>query len=175
MTEQTSTRKHLYVFLTDDEYQTLDTLIHRMGFPHKIAYITAVCHTTLYGWHAKYHAPDADLDPLTAEWIAWHKNRIAAEDELRQACFDILSDLAFPVIAARGAQHAFHLLQNEIETALAERTGIIPPYDQLKTWIQVYETIYAEELGRHRADLRRETAREHERTRDAETTEETHD
>ena len=156
---QSSSRKCLYVTLTDDEYQTLDTLIHRMGFPHKIAYITAVARVTLYGWHTKYHASDADLDPLTADWIAWHKNRVTKEDRLRQTYFDILSDLAFPVIAARGAQLAFHLLQNEIEAAMAERTGLIPSYDCMKTWIQIYETINAEELSRHRADLARDTAR----------------
>ncbi|MCQ2355890.1 MAG: hypothetical protein MJ014_02560 [Methanocorpusculum sp.] len=38
----------------------------------------------------------------------------------------------------------------------------------MKTWMQVYETIHAEELGRHRADLARGTARETERLRQQE-------
>ena len=157
---QLHTRKHLYALLTDEEYQTLDTLIHRMGFPHKIAYLTAVCRTTLYGWQTKYHVPSGELDPETADWIAWHKNHMTKEDLLRQTYFDILTDLAFPVIASRGAQLAFHLLQNEIETAMAEQAGMLPSYDQLKTWTQIYETIHAEELGRHRAGLARDTAQE---------------
>jgi len=51
---------------------------------------------------------------------------------------------------------------------MAERTGIIPSYEQLKTWMQVYETIHAEELGRHRADLARDTTQETERLRQQE-------
>jgi hypothetical protein len=139
-----------------------------MAFTSTSAYITAVCRTTLYGWHTSYHTPDQDLNPETAAWIAWHKSRMTKEDGLRQTFFDVLTDLAFPVIAARGAQLALHLLQTDIETAMAERTGIIPSYEQLKTWMQVYETIHAEELGRHRADLARDTAQETERIRQQE-------
>ncbi|MCZ0860918.1 hypothetical protein O0S10_06720 [Methanocorpusculum sp. MG] len=159
-TPQLPTRKHLYAFLNDEEYHTLTTLIGRMEFPTLSAYITAVCRTTLYGWQTKYHVPSGELDPETADWIAWHKNHMTKEDRLRQTYFDILTDLAFPVIASRGAQLAFHLLQNEIETAMAEQAGMLPSYDQLKTWTQVYETIHAEQLGRHRADLARDTAQE---------------
>ena len=88
---------------------------------------------------------------------------LTAEAELRQTYFDVLTDLAFPVIASRGAQLAFHLLQSDIETALAERTGIVPSYDCMKTWTQVYETIHAEEPGRHRADLALDGIQESER------------
>jgi len=146
--------------LTDEEYQTLGTLIRRMGFANRKAYITAVCRATLYGWQTKYQTPDTELDPETAAWIAWHKSRMTTEDQLRQTFFDILTDLAFPVIASRGGQLAFHLLQTDIETAMAERTGIVPTFACMKTWTQIYETIHAEPLGRHRADLARETAQE---------------
>ena len=161
-------RKYLYAFLSEEEYHDLCTIIRTMAFPSTSAYITAVCRTTLYGWHTNYHTPEQDHNPETAAWIAWHKNRMTKEDGLRQTFFDVLTDLAFPVIAARGAQLAFHLLQSEIETAMAERTGIVPSFDCMKTWMQIYETIHAEELGRHRADLARDTARETEHLRQQE-------
>ena len=153
-------RRSLYAVLTSEEYQNLGHIVKKLQFPSTSSYLTAVCHTTLYGWHTCCHIPDADLDPVTSTWIRWQKARMQEEDRLRQTYFDLLSDLAFPVIAARGAQLAFHLLENEIETALAERTGCIPPADQLKNWTRIYETIYAEELGKHRAGLLRETTEE---------------
>ncbi|MCZ0861585.1 hypothetical protein O0S10_10210 [Methanocorpusculum sp. MG] len=155
-------RRSLYAFINDEEYQNFDTIIKKMQFPSTSAYLTAIIRVTLYGWQTKYHVPSGDLDPATADWIAWHKNRMTKEDRLRQTYFDILTDLAFPVIASRGAQLAFHLLQNEIETAMADRTGLIPSHEQLKTWTQIYETIHAEQLGRHRADLALEVVRESE-------------
>ena len=153
-------KRHAYTHLTEEEYQQLDELIRHQGFTTRTAYLTAVARVTLYGWQTKYHLPSGELDPVTAAWITWHKSRVTAEDQLRQTYFDILNDLAFPVIAARGAQLAFHLLRDEIETAMAERTGIVPSFDCMKTWTQVYETIHAEELGRHRADLTRDAARD---------------
>ena len=156
------TRKYLYAFLTDEEYKDFCTVIRTMAYPTTSAYITAVARVTLYGWHTRYHAAADDLDPATAAWIAWHQRRMTAEDTLRQQFFDVLTDLAFPVIAARGAQLAFHLLQTEIETALAERCGLVPSYDCMKTWTQVYETIYRQQLDEHRAGLARESSRERE-------------
>jgi len=164
-TPSASTRKHLYAFIDDEEYQALTTLIRRMEFPTLSAYFTAVARVTLYGWQTKYQTPDPELDPKTAAWITWHKSRMTAEDELRQQFFTVLTDLAFPVIASRGGQLAFHLLQAEIETAMAERTGIVPTFACMKTWMQIYETIHAEPLGRHRAGLAREATEEAEQLR----------
>ena len=104
-------KRHAYTHLTEDEYQQLDALIRHQGFTNRTAYLTAVARVTLYGWQTKYHLSPGELNPATAEWIAWHKSRITAEDRLRQTYFDVLTDLAFPVIASRGAQLTFHLLQ----------------------------------------------------------------
>ncbi|MDR0980439.1 MAG: hypothetical protein LBL85_01410 [Methanocalculaceae archaeon] len=160
-----SPRKYLYALLSEEEYTNLCTIIRKMAFPSTSAYITAVCRTTLYGWQTKHQTPDPELDPKTAAWILWHKSRMTAEDELRQQFFNVLTDLAFPVIASRGGQLAFHLLQAEIETAMAERTGIVPTFACMKTWMQIYETIHAEPLGRHRAGLAREATEEAEQLR----------
>lgn len=155
-------RRSLYAFINDEEFRNFDALVRKMQFASTSAYLTAVVRVTLYGWQTNYHAPEKDLAPETAAWIAWHKNRMGECDRLRQTYFDILSDLAFPVIASRGGQLAYHLLQAEIEAEMAERTGIIPSREQLKHWTQIYETIYAEQLGSYRADLVREAAREEE-------------
>lgn len=155
-------KRHAYTHLTEDEYQQLDALILHQRFTNRTAYLTAVARVTLYGWQTKYHLPPGEFDPVTAEWITWHKSRMTAEAELRQTYFVVLTDLAFPVIASRGAQLAFHLLQSDIEKALAERTGTVPSYDCMKTWTQAYETIHAEQLGRHRAGLALDVVRESE-------------
>ncbi|MDE2518552.1 MAG: hypothetical protein O0W93_03945 [Methanocorpusculum sp.] len=155
-------RQHTYTNLTDEEYRAFGDFVRRAGFPTKSAYFTAVVRVSIYRPHLDYHTPPDELDPTTLAWIQHWKNSMTTEDRLRQTYFDILTDLAFPVIASRGAQLAFHLLQNEIETAMAEQAGMLPSYDQLKTWTQIYETIHAEELGRHRADLALEVVRESE-------------
>lgn len=156
----TPMKRHAYTHLTLQEYQQLDQHIQHQGFPNRTAYFTAVARVTLYGWHTDYHTPESRLDPETLAWITWHKHRMTQEDQLRQQFFDIITDLAFPVIAARGSQTAWDLLQNELQNQLAQQTGTLPSYQQLKTWIQTYETIHAEALGRHRADLIRENARQ---------------
>ena len=162
----TPMKRHAYTHLTLQEYQQLDQHIQHQGFPNRTAYFTAVARVTLYGWHTNYHTPESRLDPETLAWITWHKHRMTQEDQLRQQFFDIITDLAFPVIAARGSQTAWDLLQNELQNQLAQQTGTLPSYQQLKTWIQTYETIHAEALGRHRADLIRENARQTEQHQD---------
>ncbi|HJK77700.1 MAG TPA: hypothetical protein O0Y06_08825 [Methanocorpusculum sp.] len=161
-------RQHTYTNLTEEEYRAFGDFVRRAGFPTKSAYFTAVVRVSIYRCHRDYHTPSEKLDPTTLAWIQHWKNSMTAEDELRQTYFDVLTELAFPVIASRGGQLAFHLLQTEIECEMADRTGTIPPYEQMKTWTQVYETIHAEELGRHRADLARDAARETERLRQQE-------
>ena len=137
----------------------------KMGFQNRSAYYTAVTRITLYGWHAGSRTQDGELDPDSAAWIAYRKTVADAEDNLRQAYFDILTDLAFPVIATRGGQRAFHLLQQEIENAVADQTGIVPSYDQMQHWMQIYETIFERQLAEHRTSLNYEARIEEEHCR----------
>ena len=169
MKHQRPSRKYLYAFLTDEEYTGLCTLIREMAFPSTSAYITAVARVTLYGWHTNYHAPQDPIESAAAEWIAYRKSIMQDEERLRQKYFDVLTELAFPVIATRGGQRAFHLLEQEIENAVADHAGIVPSYDQMQYWMQIYETIFERQLAEHRTNLNYEARLEEERCRLQET------
>ena len=158
-------KRHTYTLLTEKEYETLGDLIRKMGFASRSAYFTAVSRVTLYGHHTKTTAPQGELDPDSAAWIAYRKTVADAEDNLRQEYFDVLTNLAFPVIATRGGQRAFHLLHQEIENAVADHAGIVPSYDQMQHWMQIYETIFARQLAEHRTSLNYEARIEEEHCR----------
>ncbi|MDU9376838.1 hypothetical protein McpSp1_14720 [Methanocorpusculaceae archaeon Sp1] len=158
-------RKTLYAVLTDKEYCTFGELIHRMGFANKTAYLTSVIQHSLYGYHVRFSIPAGELDPDAGAWIQYRKRMMQDEDRLRQNYFDVLTDLAFPVIATRGGQRAFHLLEQEITDAVADRAGIVPTGDQMRYWMQVYETIFAEQLAEYRTNLNYEARIAEERER----------
>ncbi|MDV0444316.1 hypothetical protein [Methanorbis rubei] len=153
-------KRHAYTNLTDEEYQNLGKLVKNMGYQSRSAYYTAVSRVTLYGCHAAKHHITGDLDPPTIQWIAARRSAALAHDLMWQTYFDILSELAFPVIASRGAQTAYELLFSELQSAMTERLGRIPTIEQMRVWIQAYETTYADQLAEHRAELNRELRQE---------------
>lgn len=142
-------RRATYLNLSEAERKTLDALLHQIGFRSRTEYFTACAHVALYG---RFAEEKRNPDPLTTRWITTLQTTHTETTRMQEAFIDILHELAFPVIAARGGQTALTLLADDIRTAMFERCDAVPTTAEMEEWTKIFENIFRPELISYRTD-----------------------
>ena len=142
-------RHSAYLNITKEEADALDRKLHRNGFANRTEYFTACAHVTLYG---RLIAGEKTLHPQVTTWIADVGTCGRTTEKLQQAFIELLHELAFPVIAARGGDAALTLLAEDLRAEMYERTGNVPTPAAMGDWMPVFENIYRPELLSFRAE-----------------------
>lgn len=136
-----------YLTISETESKTLDALIKDLGFTSRTEYFTAVAHVAIYG-------PFADNQNNPGQpATTWIKTLTGDRDTTltqQETFMDILHEIAFPVIAARGGEHTLTLIAGDLKTAMLDRCGAIPTNAQMKEWTTIFENIFRPELTRYR-------------------------
>ena len=142
-------RYNTYLNITEAEAKNLDNLLHQIGFRSRTEYFTACAHVALYG---RFSEEKRNPDPLTTSWITTLQTTHTKTTRMQEAFIEILHELAFPVIAARGGTVALNLLADDIRSAMLERCGEIPMPAEMEEWTKIFENIFRPELISHRTD-----------------------
>lgn len=143
-----------YLSITEQEAKQLDLKLKDTPFESRTDFITACARTFLYGTTDPGHK---NPGPLMENWIHNIRTIARQQETIRQTYFDILKELAFPVIAMRGSKTAYHLLRKDLERTMLERCGSVPPAEQMQTLMKAFEETHMPEIIRHRS----ETLKEH--------------
>ncbi len=138
-----------YLNITETEIKRLDTIIERLGFSSRTEYFTACVHVTLYGKSAE---EKRNPDPFTTAWIETLGEITDRTLFMQETFIDILHELAFPVIAARGGTAALTLLADDIRTVMLERCDAVPTTAEMEEWTKIFENIFRSELISYRTD-----------------------
>ena len=150
-------RHSAYLNITKEEAEALDRKLHRNGFANRTEYFTACAHVTLYG---KLSTGKKPLNPQIADWITNVGTTGRTAEKLQETFIELLHEIAFPVIAARGSEAALTLLAEDLRAAMFERTGTVPNPAEMEEWMQIFENIYRPELISFRAEQYRRSLTE---------------
>ena len=138
----TKTKKaYAYANLTPIETDKLDELADTLGYQSRTDLYTAAAHILLYG--------DA------AEFVR-QNNRKTVLTRRMKVFFDIVDELAFPVIALRGIAPVYTFLLDDIRRELFNRTDAVPTDETLKHWLKIYANINRTRLDEYCDEIRRQ-------------------
>ena len=138
----TKTKKaYAYANLTPIETEKLDEIADTLGYQSRTDLYTAAAHILLYG--------DA------AEFVR-QNNRKTVLTRRMKVFFDIVDELAFPVIALRGIAPVYTFLQDDIRRELFNRTDAVPTDETLKHWLKIYANINRTRLDEYCDEIRRQ-------------------
>ena len=138
----TKTKKaYAYANLTPAETEKLDEIADTLGYQSRTDLYTAAAHILLYG--------DA------AEFVR-QNNRKTELTRRMKVFFDIVDELAFPVIALRGIAPVYTFLLDDIRRELFNRTDAVPSDETLKHWLKIYANINRTRLDEYCDEIRRQ-------------------
>ena len=138
----TKTKKaYAYANLTPIETEKLDEIADTLGYQSRTDLYTAAAHILLYG--------DA------AEFVR-QNNRKTVLTRRMKVFFDIVDELAFPVIALRGIAPVYTFLLDDIRRELFNRTDAVPSDETLKHWLKIYANINRTRLDEYCDEIRRQ-------------------
>ena len=138
----TKTKKaYAYANLTPIETEKLDEIADTLGYQSRTDLYTAAAHILLYG--------DA------AEFVR-QNNRKAVLTRRMKVFFDIVDELAFPIIAMRGIAPVYTFLLDDIRRELFNRTDAVPTDETLKHWLKIYANINRTRLDEYCDEIRRQ-------------------
>ena len=138
----TKTKKaYAYANLTPIETEKLDEIADTLGYQSRTDLYTAAAHILLYG--------DA------AEFVR-QNNRKTVLTRRMKVFFDIVDELAFPVIALRGIAPVYTFLLDDIRRELFNRTDAVPTDETLKHWLKIYANINRTRLDEYCDEIRRQ-------------------
>ena len=138
----TKTKKaYAYENLTPIETEKLDEIADTLGYQSRTDLYTAAAHILLYG--------DA------AEFVR-QNNRKTVLTRRMKVFFDIVDELAFPVIALRGIAPVYTFLLDDIRRELFNRTDAVPTDETLKHWLKIYANINRTRLDEYCDEIRRQ-------------------
>ena len=138
----TKTKKaYAYANLTPIETEKLDEIAETLGYQSRTDLYTAAAHILLYG--------DA------AEFVR-QNNRKTVLTRRMKVFFDIVDELAFPVIALRGIAPVYTFLLDDIRRELFNRTDAVPTDETLKHWLKIYANINRTRLDEYCDEIRRQ-------------------
>ena len=138
----TKTKKaYAYANLTPTETDKLDEIAETLGYQSRTDLYTAAAHILLYG-------DTADFDR--------QNKRTTALTRRMKVFFDIVDELAFPVIALRGIAPVYTFLLDDIRRELFNRTDAVPTDETLKHWLKIYANINRTRLDEYCDEIRRQ-------------------
>ena len=141
MTERPNSRKYARVNVTDKELAQIDEIAECLGYTNRTELYTACIHILLYG--------------DTAEFVR-QNNRKTELTRRMSVFFNILDELAFPVIALRGIAPVYTFLLDDIRRELFNRTDAVPTDETLKHWLKIYANINRTRLDEYCDEIRRQ-------------------
>ena len=134
-------KSYAYANLTPIETEKLDEIADTLGYQSRTDLYTAAAHILLYG--------DA------AEFVRQNKRTTALTRRMK-VFFNILDELAFPVIALRGIAPVYTFLLDDIRRELFNRTDAVPTDETLKHWLKIYANINRTRLDEYCDEIRRQ-------------------
>ena len=134
-------KSYAYANLTPIETEKLDEIADTLGYQSRTDLYTAAAHILLYG--------DA------AEFVR-QNNRKTVLTRRMKVFFDIVDELAFPVIALRGIAPVYTFLLDDIRRELFNRTDAVPTDETLKHWLKIYANINRTRLDEYCDEIRRQ-------------------
>ena len=146
-----------YLLITETEMKHLDALIEALGFRSRTEYFTACAHVAVYG---RFAEEKRNPDPLTTSWITALQRRRTETARMQETFFDILHEIAFPVIAMKGPAVVLPVLADDIRSAMLERCGAVPTSADMEEWSRIFENIFRPELISYRTDQYRNSIAE---------------
>ena len=150
-------RYNTYLNISEAEAKTLDALLHQIGFRSRTEYFTACAHVAVYG---RFAEEKRNPDPLTTSWITALQRRRTETARMQETFFDILHEIAFPVIAMKGPAVVLPVLADDIRSAMLERCGAVPTSADMEEWSRIFENIFRPELISYRTDQYRNSIAE---------------
>ena len=142
-----------YIAVSENEAQLLDKKLEQTPFESRTDFLTACTRVFLYG---KYTDKTRTPGSLMEDWLGNLHDVVTIREKIRETCFDLLHELAFPAIAMRGSRTAYRLLKKDLERGMLERCGMIPPADEMETLVRIFEEIHMPEIIRHRTETLKE-------------------
>ena len=138
----TKTKKaYAYANLTPAETEKLDEIADTLGYQSRTDLYTAAAHILLYGDAAEFVRQNNRKTELTRRMSVF---------------FNILDELAFPVIALRGIAPVYTFLLDDIRRELFNRTDAVPTDETLKHWLKIYANINRTRLDEYCDEIRRQ-------------------
>ena len=134
-------KSYAYANLTPIETEKLDEIADTLGYQSRTDLYTAAAHILLYG-------DTADFDR--------QNKRTTALTRRMKVFFDIVDELAFPVIALRGIAPVYTFLLDDIRRELFARTNFVPADETLKHWLKIYANINRTRLDEYCDEIRRQ-------------------
>ena len=134
-------RAYAYANLTAHETAKLDEIAETLGYQSRTQLYTAAAHILIYG--------DA------AELNRQNKRKTELQKRMN-AFFDIVDELAFPVIALRGIAPVYTFLLDDIRREFFARTDAVPADTTMKNWLKIYANINRVRLDEYCDELRRQ-------------------
>ena len=134
-------KSYAYANLTPAETEKLDELAETLGYASRTHLYTAIAHILLYGDAAEFVRQNNRKTELTRRMSVF---------------FNILDELAFPVIALRGIAPVYTFLLDDIRRELFNRTDAVPTDETLKHWLKIYANINRTRLDEYCDEIRRQ-------------------
>ena len=134
-------KSYAYANLTPIETEKLDELAETLGYASRTHLYTAIAHILLYGDAAEFVRQNNRKTELTRRMSVF---------------FNILDELAFPVIALRGIAPVYTFLLDDIRRELFNRTDAVPTDETLKHWLKIYANINRTRLDEYCDEIRRQ-------------------
>ena len=134
-------KSYAYANLTPIETEKLDELAETLGYASRTHLYTAIAHILIYGDAAELNRQNNRKTELTRRMSVF---------------FNILDELAFPVIALRGIAPVYTFLLDDIRRELFNRTDAVPTDETLKHWLKIYANINRTRLDEYCDEIRRQ-------------------
>lgn len=135
-------KSYAYANLTPIETEKLDELAETLGYASRTHLYTAIAHILLYGDAAEFVRQNNRKTELTRRMSVF---------------FNILDELAFPIIAMRGIAPVYTFLLDDIRREFFARTDAVPADATMKNWLKIYANINRVRLDEYCDRLRRQT------------------
>lgn len=140
-------RIRCYLNITEKEAQLLDETLKNTPFASRKDFITACIHVFLYGKNLP------QLDTSTGEWLIKIRNAAVEKEKLKEEFFELLHEIALPILAMRGRKTVLNLLEEDLTSEMIARYEMTPRPDEMEEWIRQFEDIHMPEIIAHRSDV----------------------